>query len=134
MHHDGGVNTRSARRGPAPELPGQASPGQAKRGPLKSAISLETVRHVAELARLELTEEELATHAAHLAAIVGYVGRLAPLDVDGVESTAHAMDLRCPFREDEIRPSTQREQILKPAPDQDGEHFIVPRIIDTADG
>lgn len=97
---------------------------------MDNAISLELVRHVAELARLDLADEELATYTSQLDAIVGYVAQLDRLDLDAVEGTAHAVDLTCPWREDEVQPSIGREQVLEPAPDQDGEHFVVPRIIE----
>ena len=93
------------------------------------ALDREGARKIARLARLELTEEELARFAGQLDAILRYVAQLEELDLDGVEGTSHALALDCPTREDELRPSSPRETLLSRAPAQDGEHFLVPRMI-----
>lgn len=98
-------------------------------------ITSDLVRHVARLSRLELSEAELETFTHQLDAIVGYVAQLEQVDTSRVEGTAHAVDLTCPTRPDTPRPGLERQQVLDPAPEHDGEHFLVPRVLDTrADG
>lgn len=96
-------------------------------------ITRDHVRHVAELSRLELSAEELETFTEQLDAILGHVAQLEQLDLDGVEGTAHAVELTCPWRDDEERPSLERERVLAPAPERDEEHFVVPRVIAPGD-
>jgi aspartyl-tRNA(Asn)/glutamyl-tRNA(Gln) amidotransferase subunit C len=94
------------------------------------AISAEQVRYVAELARLELApgEEELFT--GQLNAILGYMEQLAELDTEGVEPTAHVLDLANVMRDDEPRPCLPTEEALANAPAQEKGHFAVPKIIE----
>jgi aspartyl-tRNA(Asn)/glutamyl-tRNA(Gln) amidotransferase subunit C len=93
-------------------------------------LTRDHVRHVAELARLDLSEEEIATYTTQLDAILGYVAQLEQLEVAEVPGTAHAVDLTCPWREDEGQPSMDRRSILGQAPEEDGEHFVVPRALE----
>ncbi len=93
-------------------------------------ISADEVRRVAALARLGLGEDEVERLRGELEAILSYVAQLEELDVSGVEPTSHAVPLACPTREDRALPSTPREAILGRAPRQDGELFVVPRIIE----
>lgn len=93
-------------------------------------ITLEQVRHVAELARLELTDDELATFTGQLDTILAYVAQLDELSTADVEATSHVVPIPCPRREDAEQPSVERAAILGQAPQQDGEHFVVPKIID----
>jgi aspartyl-tRNA(Asn)/glutamyl-tRNA(Gln) amidotransferase subunit C len=95
----------------------------------RATLTRDHVRRVAELARLELSEEELTTYTTQLRRVLDHVARLEALDVTGVASTAHAVDLLCPLREDEVRPSTDREAILGQASEHDGTCFVVPRVL-----
>ena len=91
------------------------------------------VRHVARLARLRLTEREEELYAAQLGAVLGYLERLAAVDVSGVEPLCFAglaEGLGDPLREDVARPGLSREQALAGAPRQDGQAFVVPRVIE----
>jgi aspartyl-tRNA(Asn)/glutamyl-tRNA(Gln) amidotransferase subunit C len=90
------------------------------------AISREEVLHVARLARLELGEDELERFAEQLNAIVEAVGKVGELDLDGVEPTAHPLDLVNVWAEDEPRPCLSVEDALANAPDHDGGSFRVP--------
>jgi aspartyl-tRNA(Asn)/glutamyl-tRNA(Gln) amidotransferase subunit C len=90
------------------------------------AISREEVLHVAKLARLALTEEELERFGAQLADILEAVGKVSELDLEGVPPTSHPLDLVNVFGEDEPRPSLSREDALANAPDPDGGFFGVP--------
>jgi aspartyl-tRNA(Asn)/glutamyl-tRNA(Gln) amidotransferase subunit C len=88
------------------------------------------VAYVAQLARMELSEAEQAAFAGQLGQILAYVAKLKELDVSGVEPMAHAMPLSNVFRADEPRPSIDREQVLRNAPETARDLFIVPRIVE----
>jgi aspartyl-tRNA(Asn)/glutamyl-tRNA(Gln) amidotransferase subunit C len=89
-------------------------------------IDRDQVLHVARLARLELTEEELERMAGELSGILDHVERMSELDLDGVEPTSHVVRLENVLRNDEPRPSWPREQVLEPAPDAAEGAFRVP--------
>ena len=96
------------------------------------AIDRAQVRHVARLARLALSAEEEERFAAQLGHVLEYIERLQQVDVSSVEPLAFAGDVheRIPLRQDEVRPSLPREKVLAQAPEQDGQAFVVPRIIE----
>jgi aspartyl-tRNA(Asn)/glutamyl-tRNA(Gln) amidotransferase subunit C len=89
-------------------------------------IDRDQVLHVARLARLELSEEELERTAGELSAILEHVERISSLDLEGVEPTSHVVALENVFRPDEPRPSLPRERALGPAPDPADGAFRVP--------
>ena len=90
------------------------------------AITREQVLHVARLARLELSEEELPRLEAQLGAILEAVGKVSELDLSDVEPTAHPLDLVNAWAEDDPRPSLQVEDALVNAPERGGNFFRVP--------
>ena len=90
------------------------------------AISRDEVLHVARLARLALTDEEVERLGAQLNAILEAVGKVAELDLEGVEPTAHPLDLVNVWADDEPRPSLPVEEALANAPDREGGFFKVP--------
>jgi aspartyl-tRNA(Asn)/glutamyl-tRNA(Gln) amidotransferase subunit C len=90
------------------------------------AISRDEVLHVARLARLALSEEELERFSEQLSAILDAVGKVAELDLSGVEPTAHPLDLVNVWAEDEPRPCLSVDEALANAPDRDGDSFRVP--------
>jgi len=90
------------------------------------AISREEVEHVARLARLALTEEELERFQEQLSAILEAVGKVDELDLSDVEPTAHPLDLSNVWAADEPRPSLDVEEALANAPDREGGYFRVP--------
>ena len=92
-------------------------------------ITRETVLHVAGLARLSLSEEEVETYARQLDAILEYMEQLGALDTRGVEPTEHVIPLETPFREDRILPSLDPEKSLQNAPERSGTFFKVPKIL-----
>jgi aspartyl-tRNA(Asn)/glutamyl-tRNA(Gln) amidotransferase subunit C len=92
------------------------------------AITREQVVHVAKLARLELSDEELERMREQLSAILEAVGKVSELDLEGVEPTAHPLDLVNVFAEDEPRPSLPREEALANAPDPEDGFFGVPAV------
>ena len=87
------------------------------------------MEHIAQLARLELDKEEVERATQHLDTILSYVAKLEELDTTGVAVTTHTQGVSNAFREDEVRDSTTREHALANAPRQNGEAFVVPRII-----
>ncbi len=88
------------------------------------------INYVAHLARLELTDAEKQKIAAQLKDILAYVEKLNELDVSNVEPTAHAIPLANVWRKDEVRPSIDRDRVLRNAPEQARDLFIVPKIIE----
>jgi aspartyl-tRNA(Asn)/glutamyl-tRNA(Gln) amidotransferase subunit C len=93
-------------------------------------ITKEQVEHVAKLARLAITEEEKATFSEQLSSILTYVEQLNQLDTSKVEPTSHVLSMQNVFREDRVKDSLPREEILAGAPDASEEFFRVPRIIE----
>jgi aspartyl-tRNA(Asn)/glutamyl-tRNA(Gln) amidotransferase subunit C len=92
-------------------------------------INRQQVEHVAQLARLELSEKEIETYTEQLNSILEYVKVLDELDTSQVEPMAHVLPIQNIFREDELKPSLDREEVLENAPERAGEFFKVPRII-----
>jgi aspartyl-tRNA(Asn)/glutamyl-tRNA(Gln) amidotransferase subunit C len=90
------------------------------------ALSREEVLHVAQLARLALTDEEIERFREQLNAILEAVGTVGELDLTGVEPTSHPLDIVNVWAEDEPRPSLPVDEALANAPDRDGDFFRVP--------
>jgi aspartyl-tRNA(Asn)/glutamyl-tRNA(Gln) amidotransferase subunit C len=90
------------------------------------AISRDEVVHVARLARLELSDDELERFAEQLSAIVEAVGKVAELDLEDVEPTAHPLDLVNVLAEDEPAACLSVDEALANAPDREGDSFRVP--------
>jgi aspartyl-tRNA(Asn)/glutamyl-tRNA(Gln) amidotransferase subunit C len=89
-------------------------------------IDREQVMHVARLARLELSEEEVERMSGELTTILDHVERMNELDLEGVEPTSHVIALQNILRADEPRPSWPLERVLEPAPDPIEGAFRVP--------
>ncbi|BAT54969.1 glutamyl-tRNA (Gln) amidotransferase subunit C [Nostoc sp. NIES-3756] len=92
-------------------------------------IDREQVRKVALLARLELTPEEEEQFTTQLGSILDYVEQLNELDVTNVPPTTRAIDVSNITRKDDLQPYAEREAILSSAPEQEGEFFKVPKIL-----
>ena len=92
-------------------------------------ITKEEVENVAHLARLELAGEEVERMTLQLDIILSYVAKLDELDTTGVEVTTHTQSVTNVFRDDEVRESLPREKALANGPEQNGEAFVVPKII-----
>ena len=90
------------------------------------AISDEDVLHVARLARLTLSDDEVKRTAEQLSAILGHVGALRELDLTAVPPTAHALQMENVTRLDEPRPSWPRDAVLAGAPAVQDGMFRVP--------
>jgi len=97
------------------------------------AISREEVEHVARLARLELTEEEIELFRGQLSAVLERAQRIQALDLEDVPETAHPIELSNVWREDVVVPPPDSEAILSNAPERDGPFFRVPKILEDAD-
>ncbi len=91
-------------------------------------ISEEQVRHVANLARLGLTDEEVVRMGEQLGAILGSVDKIGELDLGGVPPTANPLNLTNVLRPDEPRKELPPEEALAPAPESVDDLFAVPRI------
>ena len=88
------------------------------------------VAYVAELARLELTDDEKALFQPQLENIVKYVEKISSVDVDGIEPMMHGRALVNAFREDVVRPSMSSEAALSNAPKRVGDEFLLPKIVE----
>ena len=89
-------------------------------------IDRDQVLHVARLARLRLSDEEVERMAIELSTILDHVEKIEELDLAGVEPTSHVVELENVLRDDEPRPSWPRERVLAEAPDASDEGFRVP--------
>ncbi|GAD14635.1 aspartyl/glutamyl-tRNA amidotransferase subunit C [Geobacillus kaustophilus GBlys] len=95
-----------------------------------SRISIEQVKHVADLARLAITDEEAEMFTKQLDAIITFAEQLNELDTENVPPTSHVLDMRNVMREDIPEPGLPREEVLKNAPDQQDGQFRVPAILE----
>ncbi len=90
------------------------------------AITRDEVLHVARLARLALTDEEVERLGAQLNAILEAVGKVAELDLSDVEPTSHPLDLANVWADDEPAPSLSSDDVFANAPDREDDFFRVP--------
>lgn len=94
-------------------------------------IDREQVHKVAHLARLALTDAEETQFTTQLGSILDYFEQLSELDVTTVEPTTRAIDVSNITRSDDLRPYGDRDLILAGAPDQEGNFFKVPKIMES---
>ncbi len=94
------------------------------------SLTLKEVEHIAELARLNLTDEEKARYREQLSAVLDYFARLQGLDVSDIPPTASVLPPRSVLREDEPRPGLPREELLANAPDAHDGQFRVPPVLE----
>ena len=92
-------------------------------------IDREQVKKVAHLARLEITPEEEQQFTTQLSSILEYFDQLSELDTDEVPPTTRAIETSNITRPDELKPFPDKEELLKEAPQQEGEYFKVPQIL-----
>lgn len=95
-----------------------------------SRISTEEVKHVANLARLAVTEEEVQKFTQQLDAIIVYAEQLNELDTENVEPTSHVLDMKNVMREDIPSKGLPQEDVLKNAPEHQDGQIKVPSIIE----
>ncbi|MCZ7542430.1 MAG: Asp-tRNA(Asn)/Glu-tRNA(Gln) amidotransferase subunit GatC [Anaerolineae bacterium] len=93
-------------------------------------LSREDVEHVAELAKLALTDAEQEMYQAQLSAILEHFATLAHLDTDDIPGTASALALKNVLREDEVQPSLPRAAALANAPRTEAGQFRVEAVLD----
>ena len=93
-------------------------------------ISAEDVEHVAYLARLGLSDDEKSRFAEQLSNILDAMRAIDRLDTSAIPPTAQVIPLQNVMREDEVRPSTERSEILKNAPRREGDYFLVPPVLE----
>lgn len=94
------------------------------------SLTREQVAHIAELAKLGLTEEEMEQFREQLSAILEYAARLQELDTAAIPPTASVLDLQNVMRPDRVRPSMPREDVLANAPDQEAGQFRVRAVLE----
>jgi aspartyl-tRNA(Asn)/glutamyl-tRNA(Gln) amidotransferase subunit C len=94
------------------------------------SISNKDVEHVANLARLNLTDGEKEVFTEQLNAILKYAEKLNELNTDHVEPTSHAIPLANVLRDDEVRPSLPTERVFANAPDEEDGQFKVPAVLE----
>ncbi|MEB3349637.1 MAG: Asp-tRNA(Asn)/Glu-tRNA(Gln) amidotransferase subunit GatC [Cyanobacteriota bacterium] len=92
-------------------------------------ISTDDVRKVAALARLDLPEARLAVMTSQLETILDYVSQLEQVDTTGVLPTTRAVEVVNVTREDGVKPTPVRDDLLNLAPQREGDYFRVPRIL-----
>jgi len=93
-------------------------------------ITDELIDYIAELSRLRISADEREQITEELGALVNYVETLNELNTEGTEPMSHVLPIENVFREDAVRPSFDREALLKEAPNHDAEAFIVPKTVE----
>ena len=96
-------------------------------------ITRDEVAHLARLARLAVTDEELDVFAGQLDVILGSVARVQEVAAPDIPPTSHAVPLTNVLRPDEVRPSLSRDAVLAGAPAAEDDRFRVPRILGDAE-
>jgi aspartyl-tRNA(Asn)/glutamyl-tRNA(Gln) amidotransferase subunit C len=91
-----------------------------------AGISRDEVLHVARLARLELTDDEVSKFQEQLSAIIDAISKVSELDLSDVPPTAHPLEIANTWAEDEPRPSLALDEVFANAPDRDEDYFRVP--------
>ena len=94
------------------------------------SISREQVQHVAKLARLSFTDDELDRFARQLSQILSYAEQVSALTTEDIPPTSHALPLRNVLRPDEVGPSLPQDKALSIAPEVEQDRFKVPRILE----
>ena len=92
-------------------------------------ITKEEVKKVANLARLELNENEINNHSEQLEKILDYINQLEKIDTDDIPCTTRAIEVTNVFRKDEDKNSDCNEELLELGPSTEGNYFKVPKII-----
>lgn len=94
------------------------------------SITRQDVEHVAYLARLGLAEEEMERLAEQLSNVLEHMQKIDNLDTSAIPPTAQVIPLRNVMRDDEPRPSADREDVLQNAPRREGDYFLVPPVLE----
>lgn len=94
------------------------------------SLTTEEVTHIAHLARLKLTDEELETYREQLSAILDHVAQLQALDTEGIPPTSSVLPPRSVLREDQSRPGLGAETLMRTAPQTENNQFKVPPVLE----
>ena len=94
-----------------------------------SKITSDDVKKVAQLARLDLPEDEVLLYTTQLEKILGYVAHLEQVDTTNVSPTTRAVEVVNVFREDSVFTTKVREALLEQAPEREGDFYRVPKIL-----
>lgn len=94
------------------------------------SVNKEQVRHIAKLARIAMSDDELERLVPELNNILGWVEQLAEVDTDGVEPLTAVIDLKLRLREDAVTDGNCRDEVLANAPDAQHGFFAVPKVIE----
>lgn len=94
------------------------------------AITKDTVKYVANLARIKLDEKEIDDFTEQLDRVLEYVHKLKKLDVSQLEPTSHVLEMKNVYREDRVKESLPVREAIKNAPVKEGDLFKVQKIID----
>lgn len=92
-------------------------------------ITKQETAHVANLAKLYLSDEEIESMSKDLASIIEFADKLNELDTSSIEPSAHAFAVSNVFREDEVTGSYDKAELLKNAPSSDGDCYLVPKVV-----
>ena len=96
---------------------------------MSDKLTEDQVRHVAKLARLHLSDDEVSAFRGQLDAILAYVAQLEELDTSEVSALAHCLPVKNVLRADVVRASLTNDQALANAPQRDGEFFAIPKVL-----
>ena len=94
------------------------------------AVDIETVRRVAHLARMAVTEDEIEGLGRELNAILAFVGQLADIDVTGVEPMTSVTPMVMKMRRDEVNDGGIADAVLANAPEREDHFFVVPKVVE----
>lgn len=122
----GALPATASRKNTVEETPKMASMSSSS----TSSLSRDEVAHVASLARIQLSEEELDTFAAQFGSIVDFVASVGEVAADDIPPMSHPLPLVNVTRPDEVRTSLTAEEALEGAPASEQQRFLVPRILD----
>jgi aspartyl-tRNA(Asn)/glutamyl-tRNA(Gln) amidotransferase subunit C len=94
------------------------------------AITKDTVKYVAQLARIELKAKELEELAGQLQEIINFIDKLKKIEIKNIPATSHILPISNVFREDKPQESLAEDKALKDSPQREGDFFGVPKVIE----
>ena len=94
------------------------------------AIKREIVEHVAHLARIKLSDQEISQFEVQLGDILSYIDKLKQVNISKVGPTSHVLPLKNVYRQDKVKPSLPVDAVLQNAPSKKNGFFTVPRVIE----
>lgn len=102
-------------------------------GEVDKQLTIQEVEHVAKLARLRLSDEQLKQYQSQLSTILKHIDKLSELDVEGVEPMAHTSDISNRLDEDNPTVSLAQDEVLSLMPQVEGEYLAVPKVLRGSD-